>query len=341
MGIFGMFKRFMRKIIIIISCLLVGVSAKPQQFEWLAGFDGFLDNREYYNEYQVPQTIFGSHLRAEIGGNLNGIHRLRAGFNTMYEFGSNSEDIESTPVMYYQLDIRPYSFNMGVFPRRNLLDFPLALLNDTLNYYRPNIEGMYLRREGGWGYQDVFIDWTSRKTNYDYERFMFGFSGRVNISSLFISHHFLMGHFAARGYPVPGFHIRDNGGFELSLGTDLSERTVLDTLVFSLGGLVSLDRTRGVDNGWQTPAGMIARADLMYRIAGIRTTIHAGKGHTFLYGDSFYRADFYTRIDMFLQLFNSDNVHARVNFSLHMVKGTLDTSQQVLVSFNLDGKRPQ
>ena len=199
---------------------------------------------------------------------------------------------------------------------------------------------MYLRREGDWGYEDVFIDWTSRQTDLKYERFMFGFSGRINISSLFISHHFLMGHFAAPGIPVPGFHLRDNGGFDISLGADLSGRTILDTLVISLGSLVSLDRIRGVDDGWQTPAGILARADLMYRIAGIRTTIHAGKGHTFLYGDSFYRADFYTRIDMFLQFFNSENINARVNFALHMVKGTLDTSQQVLVSFDLDGKRP-
>jgi len=329
----------MRRILIICVGLLAASIANSQQLEWLAGFDGFLDNREYYNQYQTPQTIFGSRVRAEIGGNLNQIHHMRAGLNWMYEFGGTGELKKPSIVMYYKLDLEPYTFSMGVFPRRDLLDFPQSLLNDTLNYYRPNLEGMYLRREGDWGYLDVFLDWTSRQQDYSFERFMFGFSGRVNINSLFVSHHFLMGHFAARGLPLPGFHLRDNGGFELSMGADLSDRSVLDTLVFSIGALVSLDRTRNVDDGWQTPTGMIARAEMMYRFAGIRTSIHAGNGHTFLYGDSFYRADFYTRIDMYLQFFNTENVRARINFALHMIKGTLDTSQQVLISFDLDGKQ--
>ena len=115
-----------------------------QNLEWQAGFDGFLDNREYQSSIQYPQTIFGARTWLELGGNINRVHHLRAGLNYMYEFGSAVDAIKPLPVLYYQLDWKPFNFYIGAFPRRNLLDYPLALLTDTLNYYRPDIEGMYL-----------------------------------------------------------------------------------------------------------------------------------------------------------------------------------------------------
>jgi hypothetical protein len=285
----------------------------------------------------MPQTIFGSRIAGEIGGSFGGAHRLRAGLDYMYEFGGDIDELPPVVIMYYQYDRTPFTFYMGVFPRRDLLDYPLALLNDTLNYYRPYMEGIYLSAEKPWGFQNVFIDWTSRQTDVRHERFMFGFSGRINISRFFVSHHFLMGHFAGPGIPIPGHHLRDNGGFDINLGIDLSGATILDTLSFSAGGLVSLDRTRGVDDGWQTPAGFLGQAQAVYRFAGIRTTLYLGEGHTFLYGDAFYKAASYARIDLFVIPFRSPRIKSRINWAIHLVDGHVDYSQQVLITFILDG----
>ena len=62
-----------------------------QNFEWKTGFHGFFDNREYFNDYTDPQTIFGSRLFAEAGFALNDYNRFKAGLNFLYEFGSKGD----------------------------------------------------------------------------------------------------------------------------------------------------------------------------------------------------------------------------------------------------------
>jgi hypothetical protein len=325
----------MRYLFLTILAILTFQASRCQEFEWNAGLDGFLDNREYFNEIQYPQTIFGSRIMGEVGGSYHKVHRLRAGINYLYEFGGSPEAGDLAPVMYYQYNKKPFTFYMGAFPRKGLIDFPLALLTDTLNYYRPHIEGVYLDCKGEWGFENVFIDWTSRQTDREYERFMFGFSGRLNWKMLFFSHHFLMGHFAGTGIPQPDFHLRDNGGFDVAVGADLSGFTFLDTLWISMGSLVSLDRTRSIDDGWQTPAGFLLNAMVSWHGLGLYGTVYQGEGHTFLYGDAFYQAKQYGRIDMFWAPFRSDKVQGKLAFSLHFVEGIIDTSQQILVSIRL------
>jgi hypothetical protein len=331
----------MKKIALFLMMIIMITPIIGQELEWAVGFDGFLDNREYQNSVQYPQTIFGARTWLELGGNIDQIHRLRAGFNYMYEFGSTYNAIKPSPVLYYQLHYNPVNFYIGAFPRRDLLDFPLALLTDTLNYYRPEMEGMYLSYNAGrWGYENVFIDWTSRQTNNDFEQFMYGFSGRFNYSILYFTHHFLMGHFARPSIPPPDFHLRDNGGFDLNLGADLSHLTFFDTLSISGGLLVSLDRIRGIYDGWETPAGFLAQANLGYRCLGLKGTYYRGQGHEFLYGDSFYKAKEYGRLDFFWQPFKRKNVQGKIVFSLHFIEQSLDYSQQVMISVNIGGSKP-
>ncbi len=321
--------------------MIIVKPAAGQIMEWTAGFDGFLDNREYQNTVQYPQTIFGARTWLELGSNIDQVHRFRAGVNYMYEFGSEINAIKPLPVLYYQLDLKPVNFYIGAFPRRGLLDYPLALLTDTLNYYRPEIEGLYLNYDmGRWGCENVFIDWTGRQTDYDHERFMFGFSGRLNYRYIYFTHHFLMGHFARPRIPPPGFHLRDNGGFDLNLGTDLSGLTFFDTLYISAGILVSLDRIRGVYNGWETPAGFLTQANICYRGIGVTGVYYRGQGHEFLYGDSFYKAKEYGRMDFYWQPFKKSYIKGKIVFSLHFIEHTLDTSQQLMVYLNFGGSRP-
>lgn len=330
----------MKKFIFILMLTVMILPVFGQELEWALGLDGFLDNREYYNSVQYPQTIFGSRAWFESGVAVDQVHRIRVGLNYMYEFGSTFNAIKPSPVLYYQLQYHPFEFYIGAFPRRDLLDYPLALLTDTLNYYRPNIEGMYFSYNHGLGYEKVFIDWTSRQTDTDYERFIFGISGRLNYRILFITHHFLMGHFARPAIPLPDFHLRDNGGFDLNIGADLSQLTFFDTLNISGGVLVSLDRIRNVYDGWETPAGFIGHANVSYKGLGLAGTYYRGEGHEFLYGDSFYKAKSYGRMDISWQPFRKNNVSAKIVFCIHFIEHVVDYSQQVLISVNIGGSRP-
>jgi hypothetical protein len=312
--------------------------AGAQKLEWLAGFDGFLDNREYFT-IDNPYTVFGARFRAEAGGSLSDLHSIHAGFNYLYEFGYRIDAHKPLPTLYYQYYDGKIRLSAGAFPRRDLLDYPIALLSDTLLYYRPNIEGVYFSYSGTWGHQNVFIDWTSRQTDADHERFIFGSSGRVNWRFLFLTHHFLMGHFAGPAIPVPGEHLRDNGGFDINLGADLSERVFLDTLICSLGALVSVDRTRSVDESFQTPAGFLGQFTGMYKGIGLTGTLYSGKGHTFLYGDPFYRLRDYARLDVFYAPFRSGPVRMKFDFGFHFAGNQIDYSQQILISMTLGNSR--
>jgi hypothetical protein len=214
------------------------------------------------------------------------------------------------------------------------------LLRDTLNYYRPEIEGMYLSYNAGkWGYENIFIDWTSRKTDTNFEQFVFGFTGRFNYSIFYISHYCLNGHVAKPRIRPHGFRKRDNAGINVNLGADLSKLTFFDTLNFSVGVLVSMDRLKG-DIGWKTRTGFIGQTNLSYKSLGLRGTYYRGQGHEFLYGDSFYKAQSYGRMDISWQPFRKNNVSAKIVFCIHFIEHSIDYSQQVLVSINIGGSRP-
>jgi hypothetical protein len=177
-----------------------------------------------------------------------------------------------------------------------------------------------------------FIDWTSRQTDDRPERFIFGFTGKLHCGIFFLEDHFMMAHLAGKGIPDPDHHLRDNGGFNINLGIDLTEKIFLDSLVLRFGGLVSLDRTRGIDPGWQTPAGFLGQVDLRYRVFGLKGVYYKGEGHTFFYGDPFYRLNGYGRLDLYYIPFRKENVDLKIGIALHFAGGGLDYSQQILLS---------
>jgi len=323
---------------LILTLTLLSHIVTAQDFEWNAGFDGFLDNREYFS-IENPQTIFGSRLRGEIGGSLNGVHRLRGGLNFLFEFGSDPYVQRPDITMYYELDQKPYNFLIGAFPRRDLLDFPLALLSDTLHYYRPNIQGVYFGFNRDWGYQNVFIDWTSRQTDTLPERFIVGFSGEAHFGMFYYNHHLMMGHFAGSALDEHN-SLRDNGGFDLNVGTNLSALVPLDTLIFHIGTLVSLDRDRQYYLNWKTPAGFTVGGMVMWKGLGLEGLYYRGEGHTFLYGDPFYRLKQYGRLNVFWAPFRSGAVRGKINVAFHFANGQVDYSPQILLSIDLDGIRP-
>jgi hypothetical protein len=316
--------------VMILWCV-AGIPGNTQSFSYNAGFDGFLDNREYYS-IGNPKTIFAARTWGEVGADLNEYHRFRTGLNYLYEFGYDTDAHIPDVTMYYRYDAEKIDFLIGAFPRRDLLNFPLVFLSDTLMYYRPNVQGLYAAYAGKNWHQNVFIDWTSRQTNDRPERFAFGFSGNLRFGRLFLEDYFLMTHLAKKGIPDPDDRIRDNGGFNINLGLNLSDNLLLDTLVLKVGGLVSLDRIRGVDPGWQTPAGFLGQASARYRSIGIDALYYRGQGHSFFYGDPFYALNSYGRFDLYVMPFRTKNITLKICVSMHIAEGEIDYSQQILLS---------
>ncbi|NBC82167.1 MAG: hypothetical protein GVY19_02185 [Bacteroidetes bacterium] len=337
-------KRSIGGILVIIRILILGLvlttSMQAQQFGYRIQYDGFADNREYFNEYIEPQTIFGSRLSADIGIRFDSIHRVHAGFSQLYEFGGKESIPYPDITMYYAIDHELFEFYIGAFPRYNLVKHPRVLLTDTLLYFRPNVEGAYLEFRRKWGYQNFWIDWLSRQTNVHNEVFLAGHSGLVKAGRWFVNHHIIMQHLAGKAIPEEDFHLRDNGGLTAQLGynfTSVAKSIRLDTLSLSVGGTMSYDRQRGLDNGLKYRSGILANLELDYKGYGISGRYYKGDGQTQVIGDWMYRAKRYFRIDTYITPIKGKHVRGSFKFSFHILPEVLDVSQQFYLKVNLGG----
>lgn len=317
---------------LVISFILLTYFAKSQKFEYQVLFEGIGDNREYFSQIAMPQTILGTRGAFEIGLEIDG-HRLRGGLSELYEFGSEIDFHKPKLTLYYQFDSKQTDFLFGAFPRRNKIDFPLAMLTDTLNYYRPNIEGMFGQLNWDWGHQNGFVDWYSRQTETDRESFMVGFSGEVFYKNLFFQNYLLLFHDAKPVIDIPEDHIKDYIGFAIQAGIRTHDESNIKAYL-KAGILGSSYRERHVTDGFMNSISFFAEAQGTYRSLGIKSVISSGDGHRFNYGDRFYTQKNYLRTDVIWYFINHERVKGRFNYSFHIINwNDLDQQQQLSIIY--------
>ena len=137
------------------------------QEHWFYGnWNNIFDDREYTSTIGLPynKVILGERVDGGIGFKIDTLHQIFAGINYMFEYGSNPFVLQPVPDLYYKFQKSHFLAFFGSFPRYKLLNFPLALLCDSISYYRPNIQGGLLETHGDWGYENAFCDWTGRQT---------------------------------------------------------------------------------------------------------------------------------------------------------------------------------
>ena len=309
--------------------------AKGQDYHFY--YDGFLDNREYFNPHISPQTMFGNRVSLEIGFPLDSANAFYGGLSYLYEFGSKGDLISPDVTLYYKHQKDPFIFYFGAFPRRDLIRHPRVLLTDTLQFYRPNVEGTFVQFQGDWGYQHVWIDWLSRQTLNKEEVFLVGYSGCFKIKPFFLKTHAILHHIAGTANLEEDHNLRDNGGFMAQAGVDLSGQLFFDRFTFSVGPVFSYDRLRGV-YPLEYHQGIIANARIGYKGYGVDYTFYKGDGQVQAIGDAFYTANRYMRFDTYLTPFQNDHASIRLTFGFHFVPGYVDFSQQLRINFNLNNE---
>lgn len=324
-------------VLLIIFQVFFVITAFSQEFIWNAGFNGFFDNREYFNDYIEPQTMFGSRIFGCGGLAINDQHEFGVGVDFLYEFGGKVNSNSFAPIVYYHFHNQLINFYMGAFPRKFLADFPNVLQTDTINYYRPNIEGVFVEFSKPWGSQSFWIDWTSRQTNTDRESFKIYATGKLQKSVFFYRHDLMMVHLAGPAISIPGDHIRDQGGANFQFGLNLSSYIFLDSLIISTGYAMSYDQYRNVYD-LQFHHGSLSELTAEYRNLGIKNTLYFGDGQAHGVGEAVYEAGFYNRTDLYWRIFRINNVDARIEFSFHFIEDVLDFSQKITVYAKLDGK---
>ncbi|WDF54906.1 hypothetical protein [Mucilaginibacter sp. KACC 22063] len=327
-------------------CLITSISSFAQgsldiHFN---GF-GFLDNREYKAFIPRSRTYSGARTALDLGLNLDSLNHFVVGVNGIHEFGAKPYFLKVDPVAYYKFESHSWLFSAGMFPRAGLIDnFPRAMLNDTLMYYRPNIEGLLARYQNAHISFTGFLDWVSRQTATDREQFIFGQSMKYTPSvngDFYIKDYFMMLHDAGPAVSIPNDHIRDNGAAQVRLGLDLTKHTSLDSLSFEAGGMLSLERTRENDGGgFKTPKGFVASAYLGYRRFAFFDEFYAGQGHMVTYGDSYYEKKMYNRLDIIYTPFLFHNIKGQFILSLHFSPGQFNDNQEAFrITYDLGRKK--
>ena len=322
--------------ILLSSCSLCSFTY-GQYFNWKAGVDGFFDNREYDNEYGKSQTLFGTQFFGTAEFEVNSYLKFETGVNVIFEFGSKVQSNDIKPIIFLGYRNNLLTLNFGSFPIKNLIDLPLLLHSDTIQYFRPNCEGIYLELKKHWGKQSIWIDWISRQSEIDHEIFQIGGTGTIKKGVIFYRHDFIMTHFANPGNRTPDNHVRDNGGILAGVGVDLSNY-LFDSLTFSLGYCFSYDRLREVSD-FIFSHGILSQFYIERYNIGLKSTIYLGDGQELLTGDRLYRASYYNRFDIEWHIFNKKYLSGSVEFSLHNVKHVLDVSQSFKLTAIIGGKR--
>ncbi|MDD2382267.1 MAG: hypothetical protein PHS40_08805 [Mariniphaga sp.] len=312
--------------------LLIPLWASSQQLEYEVIFEGIGDNREFFSGKALSQTILGSRGAFELGISHDN-HSIRGGLSQLFEFGSDLDDQKPKLTLYYQFQDNNKKFLFGAFPRRGAIDFPLAMLTDTLLYYRPNIEGMLGEIRWNWGYQQGFVDWVSRQTNVNREKFMAGFAGEVFHKNLFLQHYLLLFHDAKPTIRVMGDHIRDYLGYALQAGIRTTENAKINGYL-KAGLLSSSFRERSITDGFVHSGSFFAEVQGHYKNYGIQSVISSGSGHRFAYGDLFYRLKNYWRTDVIWYFINHEKIKGKFNLSFHLLNGNdLDQQQQLSIIY--------
>jgi hypothetical protein len=303
---------------------------------------GFLDNREYKDFVARSRTYSGMRTSLDLGLNIDSVNHFIVGVTAIHEFGAVPFYLKVSPIAYYHYKSKNWLFNAGEFPRQGLLDnYPRALLNDTLNYYRPNVEGLLARYQTAHFMETGWIDWVSRQTVTQREQFLFGFEGKYKPSlsgPFYISHYVFLMHDAGAEVLLPGDRINDNGGGQVRLGLDFSHRqTLLDSLSFEAGFMFSMERARGID-GFQTPKGFVASAYAGWGRFAAFDEFYAGQGSTIDYGDAFYEKKFYNRLDLMFTTFKGSRLRGQFIFSIHRTPGFTSNQEAFRISYDL-GRR--
>jgi hypothetical protein len=323
------------KLSVLTLAIFFPLNLLAQQFDWKTGYLGFMDNREVDNTAFYGQTMFGSRLNGEIGVSPDSTNRFAAGLDFLYEYGWQGPYKRPSLVLYYEGSFKNLNYSFGSFNRYKKIDMPIALLNDTLNYYRPDIEGMFIEYKMPSFRQNIWIDWTGRKTSSTRESFIMGFSGYFEKGLFIYQHHLVMNHISLTEPMQAGTYVRDNFGATVKAGLNLSSLTALDSLVFIAGWIGSLDRQRHLYN-FMYSKGFTCELEARYRHFGLHEMVCISNGLTILPGDAPYSAKYYNRADLYYQVINS-YIDARIQFSYHHIPMTDMVSTIAVVRINTDG----
>jgi hypothetical protein len=327
--------------------LLIYSDAFAQQKNWRLDVFSFFDNTEFgRSAVKIPQTMAGVQVAPEFGVVWDTVNKVNIGINLLHEFGSPNAIDKFYPTAYYESDRGPYRFLMGAFPRsRTIENYPRLFFQDSISYYRPNINGFFTEYRKGDSYFNVWLDWTGRQSKTLNEEFFIGFSGKYKTGIFYLQHFGAMFHYAGKMDPVVEEPLHDNLLFLTSAGIDLSGLTCFSKLEANAGWAIRLERSRSDNSGWIASNGFLMETRLEYKWFGIFNTFFAGNdmmhyynvlGNKLYWGDPTYRSRTSDRSDFYISFLQSRSVDLDLTYSLTFMESRVYHEQMLKLIVNLN-----
>ena len=186
--------------------------------EYQVGF--FFDNTEFSkSNLTVDQTLAGVALAQEIGWKFDGKHYVMAGVDVTKVWRHDVlNDIHL--LAYYQLKDENILFKVGSFYRRDLLDdYSVFFFQDSVNFYKDAMDGIYFSKGNDKQFVKLWLDWTGLQSETERENFFVGASGYKEFGKLFFADfQSYMFHFATTRPNVENLTVSDNLLGQASVG---------------------------------------------------------------------------------------------------------------------------
>ncbi len=331
-----------KRFALLIFLLLVsfGTAAQNARFtpRFYLGFEQILDNREYFTDYGVHQTIFGARINPGVAFLFDSVHAVHVGINYMYEYGGTFRGVKPQIDLYYSYSGDHLQVKFGSFPRREVMEYPLLLLTDSIQYYRPNVEGASIGYTWNWGpvlgLVHGWVDWMGREDMDTREAIHAGFDATLRWKMFYVTSITTRYHLARTTDPADMNQIRDDGSILGLAGIDLSKILFFDRFDLSSGMATTYRRQRPSSNEWFK--GWYSKLDMRYRFMGFKGTYYFGDGSPLALGDPLYAYGNYGRIDLYVDPFKNPRISSKFAWCFHILPWEgLFHSQQVLVQVNL------
>jgi len=331
-------KRLAPLLILLLPALYSEAQAPRFNPRFYVGFDQILDNREYFTEYGVHQTIFGARVNPGVAFRFDSLHAVHVGFNYMYEFGGTFLGVRPQLDLYYSYSGDHLRARFGSFPRREVMDYPLMLLTDSLHYYRPNTEGASIQYTWNMGPVEGsahgWVDWISREDTLTREAIHAGGDLTFRWKMIYVTGLATRYHLARTTSPTDMNRIRDDGSILAMAGLDLSEYLFFDRFDLSSGMVTTYRRQRPSINQWFT--GWYSKLDMQFRFMGLKGTYYFGDESPLALGDPLYAYGNYARIDLYIDPFKNPRISSKFAWCFHIMPWEgLFHSQQVLLQVRL------
>lgn len=330
-------------------CIISFVPVFPQEAAWNLGVNSFFDNVEFGgSSVKIPQTMSGIIVSPGIHTVWDSIHHVNIGVDLLHEFGSIKPVDRTFLTAFYELKAGYFNFKMGAIPR-SLANgkYPRIFFQDSIAYYRPNINGISL----GYRHKNfsgaLWLDWTGRQTATVNEAFFIGFSGRYDIRSFYLQNYSTLFHFASRMNPYFEEPLHDNALFLTSLGYHFYDIPVLTLLDINAGLLSGIERSRGDNSGWILLNNIMIETRAEYRSLGLFNTFCSGSGLMHFYnshgndlywGDPAYRAKIYNRSDFYIRFISNKIIDLELTWSLHLLENTVYHEQMLKLKIDIEGQ---